>query len=402
MCRRSNLVKYLDLGFTPLADNFLSSDQLKHPETHYPLGVMVCVDCGLSQLNHIVPPEILFGTDYVYEMSITKAGREHFSTFGSSVAQRFKLTSKDLAIDIGSNVGILLDSFRNSGTRILGVDPAVTVAEIARNKGIETINEFFSIELAYRILRDYGQASVITGTNVFAHINNLDEVMKGVNLLLRKGGIFIFESPYFENLVRDLEYDTIYHEHLSYLSVKPLVNFFKMFGMEIFDIVESDLHGGSFRVFVSRIGDKPVSRKIAGYVTREDEISLHTLGNLTKFASRVEKNRRDLINLLHSLRADGKKIAGIGAPAKGMTLLNYCKIGTETLDFVTEKSTLKIGKFTPGMHIPILADAELVIKKIDYGLLLAWNFSDEIMNNLADFKEAGGKFIIPIPEPKIV
>lgn len=402
MCKRSNLVKYLDLGFTPPADNFLTSEQLKHPETHYPLDVMVCTDCGLSQLGYVVPPEILFGVDYVYEMSITRAGREHFTKFGESVTKKLKLSSKDLVIDVGSNVGVLLEAFKNSGTRVLGIDPAITVVEIARNRGIDTIQDFFNIDLAHKILRDRGPAAVITGTNVFAHIDDLDELIKGANILLKKGGVFIFESPYFVNLIRDLEYDTIYHEHLSYLSVKPLINFFKMFGMEVFDIIESDLHGGSFRVFVSRIGERPVAKKVDEYVQKEEESQLYSLDNLNKFAKRVEKNRNDLINLLHSLKAEGKKIAGIAAPAKGMTLLNYCKIGPETLDFTTEKSTLKVGKFTPGMHVPIYPDSELVNKKIDYALLLAWNFADEIMNNLKEYKDSGGKFIIPIPEPKIV
>ena len=175
-----------------------------------------------------------------------------------------------------------------------------------------------------------------------------------------------------------------------------------MFGMKIFDIIESDLHGGSFRVFVSRIGERPTSKKVESYISKEEELDLYSIENLNKFANKVQKNRNDLINLLHSLKAEGKRIAAIGAPAKGMTLLNYCKIGTETLEFVTEKSSLKVGKFTPGMHIPILGDNELVAKKIDYGLLLAWNFADEIMNNLSDFRESGGKFIIPVPEPKIV
>lgn len=402
MCKRSNLIKYLDLGFTPPADNFLSKEQLEQPETHYPLSVLVCANCGLSQLNCIVSPEILFGIDYVYEMSITKSGRDHFTKFGESVSKRLKLNSKDLVIDIGSNVGVLLEAFRSSGARVLGIDPAVTVAEIARNKGIETVTEFFSIDLAYRILRDKGPAMVITGTNVFAHIDNLDEVMMGVNILLKEKGVFIFESPYFVNLIKNLEYDTIYHEHLSYLSVKPLVNFFRMFGMEVFDIIESDIHGGSFRVFVNRIGDRPVSAKVKKYLREEDGADLYSLDNLRKFSQRVEKNRNDLISLLHSLKVEGKKIAAVAAPAKGMTLLNYCKIGTETLEFVTEKSRLKVGKFTPGMHIPIFPDSELVANKIDYALLLAWNFADEIMSNLSEFKESGGKFIIPIPVPRVV
>lgn len=402
MCKRPNLVRYLDLGFTPPADKFLTDKTITEPEIYYPLQVLLCSDCGQSQLSYVVPPDVLYAEDYVYEMSITKMGQDHWAEFARSVSTKLELKPNSLVIDIGSNVGVLLEEFKKNKARILGVDPASTIAKIANDKGVETICDVFNIDLAHKILKKHGHASVITGTNVFAHINDLDELMKGVNILLDDKGVFIFESPYLVNLINSLEYDTIYHEHLSYLSVKPLVNFFRMFGMEIFHIEERDIHGGSFRVFINRIGNRPISPIISKMINKEEEMDLYSLDTLKKFANNVENNRKELLDLLYSLKMKGKKIAAVAAPAKGMTLLNYCHIGNNILDFATEKSTLKIGRYTPGMHLPLVSDDELINKKVDYALILAWNFADEIMDNLKEFQEKGGKFIIPIPSPKII
>jgi SAM-dependent methyltransferase len=305
-------------------------------------------------------------------------------------------------IDIGSNVGVLLEAFRSNGTRILGVDPASNIVRIAERRGIETLNEFFSIDLARRILSEKGYATVITGTNVFAHIDDLDSLMKSVDLLLNEDGVFIIEAPYFVNLIKNLEYDTIYHEHLSYLSVKPLHRFFPRFGMEIFDVEQRDIHGGSFRIYVSRAGKMPISPVVFELLKSEEEMGVHTLNLLNQFSQAVQHNREELVWLLHQLKHDGKHIVGVSAPAKGITLLNYCRLGTETLDFLTEKSKLKVGRFSPGMHIPVVPDDKLLAEVPDYALLLAWNFAEEIMENLRAYRDSGGKFIIPIPRPRIV
>jgi SAM-dependent methyltransferase len=402
MCQSQDLKQFLDLGFTPPADQFLRKEQLNEQEVYYPLRVMVCENCGLIQLSHIVSPEVLYRHDYPYESSITKTGHLHWNEFAKTVTKRFGLGSNDLVIDIGSNVGVLLQAFKSNGTKVFGIDPASNIVRIAEKNGIETMCEFFSTDVAKKILNEKGYASVITGTNVFAHIDNLDSTMNAINLLLKKGGVFIFEAPYFVNLVKSLQYDTIYHEHLSYLSVKPLIKFLKKFNMEIFDIEQRDMHGGSFRVFISRIGDKPISPIVNELLKQEEEIKIYSLGRLNEFTKKVEQNRQELLWLLRSLKHKNKKIVGVSAPAKGMTLLNYCGIGKETLDFVTEKSQLKIGRFTPGTHIPVVSDDELIKENVDYALLLAWNFADEIMKNLKEFKEKGGKFIIPIPRPKII
>lgn len=402
MCKGGNLHQFLDLGFTPPADQFLRKEQLNEPEVYFPLRVVVCMDCGLIQLDHVVSPEVLYRRDYPYESSITKTGHLHWNEFAESTTARFGLGADDLVIDIGSNVGVLLECFKANGTRILGVDPASNIVRIAEKRGIETLCEFFSIDVAKQILAEKGPASIITGTNVVAHIDDLDSMISAIKLLLKAKGIFVFEAPYFGNLVKDLEYDTIYHEHLSYLSVQPLVKFFKRFDMEVFDIQQRDIHGGSFRVFVSRIGDYPVSAIVGELLMKEQASGLYSKESLSAFSDAVKQNSQDLLWLLRSLKHEKKRIVAVSAPAKGMTLLNYNRIGKETLDFVTEKSTLKIGRFTPGAHIPVLSDDALLSEMPDYALLLAWNFADEIMNNLSEYRKRGGKFIIPIPTPRIV
>ncbi|TAK58158.1 MAG: methyltransferase domain-containing protein [Dehalococcoidia bacterium] len=402
MCGGTDLERYLDLGHTPPADQFRRADQLGEPSVHFPLEVCVCSSCGLSQLGYVVAPQILYQDEYPYEASTTQAGRRHFRAFAASVARRYGIGADDLVVDIGSNVGVLLSGFADEGARVLGVDPAHNIAAIANERGIPTLAEFFGPAVVSRIVREHGQATAVCGTNVFAHVDDLDTFMRAVDELLAPDGMFIFEAPYFANLLSSLEYDTIYHEHLSYISVKPLLAFFARFGMRIFDIREVDIHGGSFRIFVDRCRRDVEPGLIERFLAREEREGAHDARRLHRFAGEVAENRRQLVELLRELRASGKRLAGVSAPAKGMTLLNYCRIGTETLDFVTEKSRLKIGRYTPGTHIPVVPDAELVARRPDFALLLAWNFATEIMGNLREYRAAGGRFIIPIPEPRVV
>jgi SAM-dependent methyltransferase len=333
---------------------------------------------------------------------MTKMGQRHWAEFARTAQEMLSLGANDLVVDIGSNVGVLLEAFRQNGTRILGVDPASNIVRIAERRGVETLNEFFGLDVARQIVSQRGQASLITATNVFAHVDDLGAFMRAVDLLLNERGVFIFEAPYLVNLIKQLEYDTIYHEHLSYLSVKPLLPFLRRFGMAVFDIQQRDIHGGSFRVFVAREGRMAIAPVIDELLAGEERMGLYTPKVLKAFAGAVEQNRQDLLWLLRRLKREGKRLAGVSAPAKGMTLLNYCRIGTETLDFVSEKSTLKIGRFTPGTHIPVLSDDELIRRAPDYVLLLAWNFAEEIMSNLNAYVAKGGRFIVPIPAPRLV
>jgi hypothetical protein len=401
MCSSTDLEMYLDLGHTPPADQFRRADQLAHPTTSFPLQVMLCPRCGLSQLGYVVRPEILYQDEYPYEASTTQAGQRHFRGFAASVASRFALTERDLAVDIGSNVGVLLAGFRDEGVRVAGIDPASNIAAIAEARGVPTVADFFGEASVTRVLAAHGPARVVTGTNVFAHVDDLAAFMRAVDALMTDDGVFIFECPYFVNLLQDLEYDTIYHEHLSYVSLRPLIPFFARFGMRIFDIEEVDIHGGSFRVFVDRCRNDVNTGVLDALLRREARSGAHDIGRLQGFAYDVAENREQLRELLLGLRRRGHRIAGVSAPAKGMTLLNYCGIGADVLDFVTEKSRLKIGRFTPGGNIPVLSDDALAEQRPDYALLLAWNFASEIMRNLAAYTAAGGRFILPIPEPRI-
>lgn len=394
MCSSTNLVQFLDLGIMPPADTFL--DHADDPEESFPLRVMSCQNCGLAQLDYVVPGEVLYCNNYPYDASTAFTAQKHWQNFADSVWDNRK---DDLVVDIGSNVGVLLQAFKELGATVVGVDPAANIAEIANKNGIETITGFFNKDIAQMIKTTKCRASIITGTNVFAHVHDLNGLMKAIDILLKPSGSFIIEAPYFVNLVQKFQYDTIYHEHLSYLSIKPLVKFFDKFGMEIYDVQEQDFHGGSIRVFIARKGVFNSSEVVNALVKKEEAAGIYNLSILNKFANDVECNRTTLKTLVEDLKKQGKSIAVVSAPAKGMTLLNYCGLNKDYIDFVTEKAKLKIGKFTPGTHLQVLPDSALLSMKPDYALLLAWNFADEIIKNLKDFT---GKFIVPIPLPRIV
>jgi hypothetical protein len=402
MCKSTNLYKFLDLGFSALSDGFLTEENLEKPEIFYPLNVLFCKDCGLSQLGHIVPPEYMFNKNYPYDSSTTKTGRDHFTNMGYDICKIFNLKSKSLIVDVGSNTGVLLSSFKSKKMNVLGIEPSSNVASIARKNGIKTITDFFSKKLAKKTAQKFGKASVLTATNVFAHIDNLDDFMDGAKILLDETGILVIEAPYLVKLIDNLEYDTIYHEHLSYISVKPLQRFCRKHNMELFNVELKEIHGGTVRYFIGKKNKYPISKNIAKFLKLEHKKKIYSKKHLDIFAKKVESHRTELMNLLYDLKKSGKTIVGISAPAKGNTLLNYCKIGPEILDYVTEKNPLKIGKFTPGMHIPVYSDKKLSTHKSDYALVLAWNFAEEIMKNNESYKKNKGKFIIPLPSPKII
>jgi 2-polyprenyl-3-methyl-5-hydroxy-6-metoxy-1,4-benzoquinol methylase len=402
MCKSNNIQKFLDLGFSALSDNFLITEQLEESESFFPLTVYLCSNCGLCQLGYVVPPKLMFNKDYPYDSSTTKTGRDHFTNMGIDICNEFNLKQNSFVIDVGSNSGVLLSAFKSKGMKVLGIEPSSKLANAAIEKGVDSIIEFFSNKLIKKILNEYGKVSVITGTNVFAHIDDLDDFMLTANSLLVEDGIIVIEAPYLLHLIENMEYDTIYHEHLSYLSVKPMVEFFKKFGFEIFDIKEQTIHGGTLRYFISRKNKKEITQEVTNYLKIEDEKDLYSETKLNEFAHLVKNHRKMLLQLLNDLKKDGKKIVAISAPAKGNTLLNYCKIDSEILDYVTERNPFKIGKFTPGMHIPVYPDKKLLEDQPDYALILAWNFADEIIQNNSKYQENGGKFIIPTPKPKIV
>jgi SAM-dependent methyltransferase len=401
-CNSLKLYKFLDLGCHPPSDQFRRLSQINEPVVFYPLNVVICDECGLVQLGYIVNPKVLYQEEYPYESSITETGRKHYFEFAKSVVNRFNLKKDDYVMDIGSNVGVLLESFKKIGVKIQGVDPAPNICDIANDRGIPTCNSFFSKDFAIDLKREKGEFKVITGTNVFAHIDDWDDLLEGVKELLSKKGVFIIESPHFLHLLESLEYDTIYHEHLSYISIEPLVTYFDKHEMEIFRVENKDIHGGSIRIFISRKGNFEIDASVPNILKKERRCQLRDHKTLDRFSEKVKDNRLKLVKLIHQLKSEGSSIVAVSAPAKGMTLLNYCKIGSESLDYITEKSKLKIDRISPSDNIKVVSDDRLLQTKPDFALLLAWNFSDEIIANLHEYTAQGGKFIIPIPEPTIV
>ncbi len=401
MCESTKLHEFLDLGFMPPADGILNKEEINHPEIFFPLKVAQCEDCGLTQLTYAVNPEILYNEKYSYESSITETGKKHFLDMADSICQRFEIKN-GLAVDIGSNVGVLLEGFKKNGMTVLGIDAAPKIVEIANKRGIETWLEFINPVVAKKIISKFGMAKIITGTNVFAHIDDKAGLVESLKILLDKDGVFVIEAPYFVDLIDNLEYDTIYLDHLEYLSIKPLVNFFYKNDMEVFDVERYEIHGKSIRIFVGRKGFRQVSENVNKLLKLEEEKGIYKINNLENFAKKVQEHKKEFSDLLRDLKKQGKKIVGISAPAKGNTLLNYCKISTDVIDYMAEKSKIKSGRYTPGMHIPIIDENKLVEDEADYGIIFAWNFAKEIIKNNQEFVRKGGKFIIPIPKPIIM
>ena len=402
LCNSKNLSLFLDLGHHPPSDQFVKKERLNNEFAYYPLKVNICNNCKFHQLNYVVKKEILYDEEYPYESSQTKVGNQHFNNFANSVIKKYKLDKKDLVVDIGSNIGVLLNGFKKNKIQVLGIEPASNICKIAKKKGINTYCSFFNNNIVNKIITKFGKAKIVTATNVFAHIDDLQNFTKSICRLLDKKGAFIIEAPHFLNLIKKIEYDTIYHEHLSYITIKPLISFFSKFKLEIIDVEKKDIHGGSVRIHVAFKNQHTVNKNVKNIIKEEKNAKLDSKKVLENFSQEVKKNRSNLILLLTKLKLNNKTIVAVSAPAKGMTLLNYCKIDKTYLDFATEKSKLKQNTFAPGAHIPVTSDSKLLSQKIDYALLLAWNFSKEIINNNVKFMQNGGKFIIPIPKIKII
>lgn len=401
-CKKSDFISLFSFGMTPLANAFLKKEQLDEQELYFPLDVYQCRNCGLVQLGHVVHPSVLFG-NYVYVSSTSKVFIHHFVEYAKDIVSRFHLSKESLAVDIGSNDGILLKPFKELGVRVLGVEPATAIAIQARKDGISTEPEFFKVTLARKIVKRKGKASVVTANNVLAHIHNLDEVISGINILLHKDGVFVIEAPYLVDFLQKNYFDLVYHEHLSYLSIQPLQQLFSRFSMEIFDIQKQPVHGGSIRVFVkNKEGRHPIRSSVAAYLRKERALALYEPKTWQVFAKKILNNKALLVRLLTALKLKGKTIAAYGAPAKGNTLLNYFGIGKEIIDFVVDDSPWKQGLYTPGTHIPVVSSEVLYQKKPDYLLILAWNFASSIIDNNKKYSDAGGKFIIPVSRPHVV
>jgi len=336
----------------------------------------------------------------VYDMSVTDEGVIHFHEMAAELDRKYP--NHNSVVDIGSNTGVLLEGFISNDWEVLGIEPAQNIYEKAKEKGIPTVNEFFSEKTAKEIVEKEGEKDLVTATNVFAHVDDLHGFLKGVKILLREDGVFVFEVPYLKELLEKNEFDTVYHEHLSYFSVKPLVELFQQHGMAIVDIECQEIHGGSLRIHVANEGECERSEVVQRYVENEEINSINSRKYLESFRERVKENREKLIELIDELNSSGNTVAGIGAPAKGVVLLNYCGLDREKIPYVSEKSDTKIGKKVPGTRNKVVSDETLIERNPDYALLLPWNFSDTIIENLDMYIENGGKIIVPVPEPRII
>ncbi|HEX9760761.1 MAG TPA: class I SAM-dependent methyltransferase [Candidatus Acidoferrales bacterium] len=400
-CKSRRLYLFLPLGQHPLANGFLRTEQLAEPEPLFPLDAHVCLDCGLIQVADNVPAN--FFRNYVYVPSTSDVMVRHFGEFAAEVHRRFATPQGALTVDIGCNDGLFLKSLKGRGARTLGVDPATNIIEMARREGLEIVNEYFNPEIARRIRDSHGPAAVITTTNTYHHIGNLDVFTEGVGLLLDGTGVFIVEVPHALELVEQNEFDGIYHEHVSQFTVKSFVDHYRRFGLEVSEIQHLDVHGGSVRVFARKAQGAPQVRpEISQWIAREEKRRLFSQETYDALRQRVERNRDTLLAMLREMKSAGKRLAGYGASARGNTLLNYFGIGPDLLDYVVDRNRLKQGLYSPGMHIPVHPVEKLAENPPDAVLLLAWNFADEILQQLKDYTARGGKFIVPIPEPRVI
>lgn len=402
LCKSPNMAKFLDLGYVPSAGGFLRQDEISY-EKFYPLEVYFCRDCSLVQVNNAIPNSLLFGK-YFYFSSAIKTLVDHFAAFAQELTHQFLVPGKSFAVELGSNDGVLLKPLQDLGVKCTGVDPATNVAEFARSRGIDTINDFFTEKVALEIRDRFGQADVVLSSNSFAHIEDLFDVMKGVKALLKDDGVFIVEAHYVGTLVAEMQYDMIYHEHLNYYSMTSLSNFFRRFDMEIFHIRKIPIHAGSMRYYVRNVSRRtePISKETRQLLNEEQNKRLGSLETYVRFAHEVESSRKALIKLLSELKGKGKRIAGYGASGRATAIMNYCGIDSQYLDYVVDDAPAKQGYFTPGTHLQIRPWSATEASKPDYVLVFAWSFIDEIKRKRIDFLNQGGRFIVPLPDVRII
>lgn len=395
-CGSKNGTLVLDLGNQPLANNLLRPEDLARPEPRFPLRLFVCPACWLLQIADLVPPVQLF-SEYLYFSSFSDAMLRHARVAAERYVAEIPLGPQSLVVEIASNDGYLLQNFARAGVPCLGIEPAANIATVAREKGIETVVEFFGEKLARQLVAQSRAADLILGNNVFAHAPDPNDFVAGLALLVKPGGRIALEFPYGVDFVEKTEFDTIYHEHVFYFTLTPLLPLFRRHGLEIFAVERLPIHGGSLRVFAGRAGQHAGQTSVAERLADEQRRGVATRGYYADFAHQAERVRAELRALLAELKRSGRRVAAYGASAKGSTLLNYCGLGTETLDFIADRSTYKQGRLSPGAHLPIVAPEELLARQPDDTLLLTWNFADEILEQQREYRRRGGRFIIPIP-----
>ena len=400
-CGSTDAAHILDLGIQPLANNLLTRADLGKKEPKFPLRLAVCKSCWMLQITDLVPPVELF-SEYLYFSSFSDLMLRHAREACDGYLKEFSLSSQSLVVEVASNDGYLLQNFVKAKVPCLGIEPAANIAKVAREKGVETLVEFFGKKIAADLAAKNREADLILGNNVFAHAPDTNDFVAGLKTLLKPKGRIALEFPYGVEFIEHTEFDTIYHEHVFYFTLTALKPLFERHGLTIFRVQQFPIHGGSLRLFACHTGTYPVEKSVTDLTGEETRKGVNSLACYEGFGNQVRAIRDELVALLAKLKKEGKRIAAYGASAKGSTLLNYYGVGADTLDFVADRSTYKQGRLTPGTHIPIVPPEELLKRKPDYTLLLTWNFADEILAQQKAYRDAGGKFIVPIPKVKVV
>jgi hypothetical protein len=399
-CFSADLQTIRDFQPQPPVQAFLRAEQLDEPETHYPLSLLRCDSCGLIQLGYAPPPEVVFPPEYPYQSGMTRILVEDFRDLANQTIERLGLGSDDLAVDIGSNDGTLLQGFRERGIRVVGVEPT-GIAKIAEKNGVPTVNAFITEAVAEQIVAEHGHAKVVTAANVIAHTNNLYPMLRAISSLLDESGMFVSESHYLLPLVEGLQFDTIYHEHLRFYALEPLIGILERAGFTVVDASRVPTHGGSIRVWAStQEGER--SARLEELLAAEREAGLHRADTYEQFGRRITEWKQSLLELLLRIRREGGTVAGIGAPARASMLVNTCHVDNDLVAYVCEPpGSLKNGLYVPGARLPIVDEARLYAEQPEYALMLSWHIADELMPKIRanGFR---GKFIVPLPEPRVV
>ena len=397
ICNSKKLNLVLDLGHQPLCDSLLTKEMLNKLEKTFPLRMMWCEECCLAQLDYCVDGNEVYHPDYPYRTGITKELVEYLENMSSSLIKKYNLNENDLVVDLGSNDGTLLNGFKNNRINVIGVEPT-NISQIANKNNVETIQDFFTVDVADNIKTKIGEASLILATNMFAHMATIGEVISGIELLLKPDGVFVFENHYLLDVVEGGQFDTIYHEHLRTYSLKSLIKLFSYYNFTVTDVERGTRYGGNIRVHVTKGKNRNVSESVESLLKLEEKSGLYKIETYEKFADRVKQAKNDFMNFILKIKSEGKTIVGNSCPGRSVTLLNYYGVDSELLPYIAEQPTsLKLDKFLPGKHMPIINNEILIKEQPDYVVLLAWHYAKPIMDQL---KERGLKsnFIIPLPD----